>query len=144
MSQRPLIEVEEVSKTYTVKAFAYHYTVEALRQVSFSVKEGEVLGIVGESGSGKSTLAKILVRIVSPDAGSVVYADTITQFQRQVQMIFQNPYTSLNPLMNVRSALAEVIAVHRLCARREMPDRIQKALAQVELPPDIQDRKSVV
>ncbi len=117
--------------------------VRALDGVTLDVRRGETLGIVGESGCGKSTLARCLVGLHVPDAGVVHYqgaavasldAAARRSFHRQVQMVFQDPYGSLNPLMSVGDTLAEALSVHRVVPRAEIPARVQKLLDLVHLP----------
>jgi oligopeptide/dipeptide ABC transporter ATP-binding protein len=117
--------------------------------VSLSVRRGETIGIVGESGCGKSTLARCLVRLIEADAGTIRYDGIDVRqlaglerraFNRRVQLIFQDPYSSLNPRMTVRQTLAEALAVHRLRPPREIPDRIAELLALVHLPRDALER----
>ena len=123
--------------------------VHALNGVSFSVRRGETLGIVGESGCGKSTLARCLVRLIEADSGSIIYdgADVRTlagaerrAFNRRVQLIFQDPYSSLNPRMSVRQTLAEALHVHRLRPAAAIPERIAELMDLVRLPRDALDR----
>ena len=117
--------------------------VRALDGVSLDVRPGETLGIVGESGCGKSTLARCLVGLHRPNAGAVIYQgiDIATlrggarqAFHRQVQMVFQDPYGSLNPLMSVGAILAEALAVHRVVPPADIPRRVQDLLDRVHLP----------
>jgi len=123
--------------------------VHALNGVSFELHRGETLGIVGESGCGKSTLARCLVRLLDCDDGKVMFEgkDIATlagadrrAFNRRVQMIFQDPYSSLNPRMTVRQVLAEALSVHRMRPRVEIPHRIAELLDLVRLPADAADR----
>ncbi|MGH6917744.1 MAG: ATP-binding cassette domain-containing protein, partial [Geminicoccaceae bacterium] len=124
-------------------------TVHALNGVSFSVRRGETLGIVGESGCGKSTLARCLVRLIEADSGSIIYDGADVRalagaeqraFNRRVQLIFQDPYSSLNPRMTVRETLAEALRVHRLRPPAAIPDRIAELMDLVRLPRDALDR----
>ncbi len=117
--------------------------VRALDGVSLDVRPGETLGIVGESGCGKSTLARCLVGLHRPNAGAVRYQGTDIAtlrgsarqaFHRQVQMVFQDPYGSLNPLMSVGASLAEALAVHRIVPPADIPRRVQDLLDRVHLP----------
>jgi oligopeptide/dipeptide ABC transporter ATP-binding protein len=152
----PLLDVQGLAKTFPLhrpmlKALlgAPRLTVHALNGVSFSVRRGETLGIVGESGCGKSTLARCLVRLIEPDGGSIRYdgADVRTlagaerrAFNRRVQLIFQDPYSSLNPRMTVRQTLSEALRVHRLCPPGEIAGRVAGLLDLVGLPQDSLDR----
>jgi oligopeptide/dipeptide ABC transporter ATP-binding protein len=123
--------------------------VHALNGVSFTVARGETLGIVGESGCGKSTLARCLVRLYAPVAGRIRYdgLDVLAlqgkarrEYNRRVQMVFQDPYGSLNPRMTVRQTLAEAIRFHRLREGSAVVERVDELLGLVRLPRDAADR----
>jgi oligopeptide/dipeptide ABC transporter ATP-binding protein len=123
--------------------------VRALNGVSFAIGRGETLGIVGESGCGKSTLARCLVRLHRPTAGRIEYdgLDVLSlegakrrDYNRRVQMIFQDPYSSLNPRLTVRQMLAEAIGFHRLRRGEAIGARIAELLDLVRLPADAADR----
>jgi oligopeptide/dipeptide ABC transporter ATP-binding protein len=124
-------------------------TVHALNGVSFTVTRGETLGVVGESGCGKSTLARCLVRLYRPKAGRIAYdgmdvlgiagADR-RAYHRRVQMVFQDPYSSLNPRMTVRQTLAEAIAFHDLREGAAIGKRVEELLDLVRLPSDAAGR----
>jgi oligopeptide/dipeptide ABC transporter ATP-binding protein len=123
--------------------------VHALNGVSFQINRGETLGIVGESGCGKSTLARCLVRLFDCDEGRVRFeGEDIAElsgndrraFNRRVQMIFQDPYGSLNPRMRVKEILGEALSVHHMRPRAEIPTRIAELLDLVRLPSDAADR----
>ncbi|OYU37696.1 MAG: peptide ABC transporter ATP-binding protein [Pseudorhodobacter sp. PARRP1] len=123
--------------------------VHALNDVSFALYRGETLGIVGESGCGKSTLARCLVRLHELDHGEIHFegrdiaalaGSARRAFNRRVQMIFQDPYSSLNPRMTVRAILTEALSVHAMRAAAEIPARIAELLDLVRLPQDAADR----
>ena len=124
-------------------------SVHALNGVSFEIRRGETLGIVGESGCGKSTLARCLVRLHEADKGRILFegkdiaalaGPARRVFNRRVQMIFQDPYSSLNPRMKVRQILGEALMVHKMRPAAEVPARIAELLALVRLAPDAADR----
>jgi oligopeptide/dipeptide ABC transporter ATP-binding protein len=151
-----LLAAEEVSKAFPLPqglvrqlAGQPRLAVHAINGVSFELHRGETLGIVGESGCGKSTLARCLVRLLECDSGQILFeGQDIARFSgparrvfnRRVQMIFQDPYSSLNPRMRVREILGEALAVHRMRPRRDIPARIGELLDLVRLPRDAADR----
>ena len=124
-------------------------SVRALNGASLDVHRGETLAVVGESGCGKSTLARAIVRLTELDAGQITFENedvrslsgaALRSYNRRVQMVFQDPYGSLNPLMTVGEALSEAIAVHRLRPRAAIPARINELLELVRLPNAAKDR----
>ena len=123
--------------------------VKALTDVSFEVLQGETLGIVGESGCGKSTLARCLVRLHEPDRGAIVYQGENVlalqgaarqRYNRAVQMVFQDPYGSLNPRMSAGDCIAEALLVHKIVPPADIPDRVLHLLNLVSLPADAASR----
>ncbi len=123
--------------------------VHAVEQVSLEVFRGETLGIVGESGCGKSTLARCLVRLHEPDAGAIDFdgADVLglagperRAFNRRVQMVFQDPYSSLNPRMTVGATLGEALMVHNVVPKAEIPRRVRELLDLVHLMENAAER----
>ncbi len=152
----PLIDVRDLVMTFPrARGVVDRLTgqplqiVRALDGVSFSVKRGETLGIVGESGCGKSTLARCLVRLHHADSGRIEFAgkDVLAlegaarrAYNRRVQMVFQDPYSSLNPRMTVRQALSEAIAFHDLRQGEAIGQRIGELLDLVRLPAEAADR----
>ena len=114
----------------------------AVEDVSFSVAHGETLALVGESGSGKTTTARLLLRLEEPDAGRLVFAgedwlalsgEALRRRRRDMQIVFQDPQTSLNPRMTVGDQIAEPLRVQRLVARRELRREVARRLADVGL-----------
>ena len=112
-------------------------SVKAVNQVSLDVYKGESLGLVGESGCGKSTLAKTIVRLCNPKSGMVlINGENITRaegkqlrkMRRNVQMIFQDPYSSLNPRMTVYETIEEVLKVHHLVPKEQLEERVYEIL----------------
>ena len=124
-------------------------TMIAVNQVSLTVSPGQTLGVVGESGCGKSTLARCIVGLQQPDSGSILFeGDNVLsltgagrrRYHRRVQMVFQDPYGSLNPRMTIGGALVEVLAVHRLAPAAEIPARVKSLLDLVHLPESAANR----
>lgn len=147
----PLLVVDGVTKSYGPAARrAGRSTVRArpaLDGVSLSLTRGEILGIVGESGSGKSTLARCVTLLERPDRGRVVFdgadlttldAGALRRVRRQMQIVFQDPYSSLNPRLSVGETLAEVLHVHRLVAAQAMHSRMAELLEMVGLAARVQ------
>ncbi|OWT73491.1 MULTISPECIES: ABC transporter ATP-binding protein [unclassified Achromobacter] len=143
---RPLLEVKNLSKRFVVKqGFMGSKKAElhAVHDVSFSVAEGEAFGIVGESGCGKSTAGRSLLRLTEPSAGEVRYkgedivgfdADRLRALRREIQIIFQDPYASLNPRMTIGQTLAEPMLLHGIATRANVREKIEAALLEVGLP----------
>ena len=156
MTQDTLLSVQNVAKAFPFARTLIQrlrrqpgQAVHALNGVSLDIRKGETLGIVGESGCGKSTLARCLVRLHDCDAGRVVFGDTDIAtlsgtarraFNARVQMIFQDPYSSLNPRMKVRQILSEALSVHQMRPAAQIPARIAELLDLVRLPPDAADK----
>jgi oligopeptide transport system ATP-binding protein len=123
--------------------------VQAVDGVTFDLRRGETLGLVGESGCGKSTTGRAIVRLYRPTSGSVVFDGTdittmegekLRRMRRRMQMIFQDPYASLNPRMNVSGIVGEPLEIHGVGGRRERQDRVRELLATVGLNPDFGER----
>ena len=115
--------------------------VRAVDGVSFAINEGECVGLVGESGCGKTTLGRTILQLIAPTAGTIQYAgQTVTDlraFRRHAQMIFQDPYGSLNPRMTVGHIIAEPLHIHKLCASKsDEQTRVAELLKSVGLLPE--------
>lgn len=142
----PLLEVQDLRKYYTSRAFLGGETVmKAVDGVSFTVQPGEVLGLVGESGCGKSTMGRTILKLTEPTAGAIRFAgEDITTWsrrrmlplRRRMQIIFQDPFSSLNPRLSVGSILAAPFEIHRMAAGSELRDRVAGLLRLVGLPPE--------
>jgi peptide/nickel transport system ATP-binding protein len=125
--------------------------VRAVDDVSFTLRRGGSLGIVGESGSGKSTVARAIVGLVQPHQGEIAINGALLQRslgkrpaeqQRKLQMVFQDPFLSLNPAFSVARTLAEPLQQHHLCPDSEIPGRIEELMAKVELPQALLGRRT--
>ncbi len=148
----PLLEVADLTKTFRLRRgfpVAKTVSLRALDGVSFSVGKGEVLGIVGESGCGKSTTARVALRLSEADAGSVRFdgqdvfaagAGAMRRLRRRMQMVFQDPASSLDPRQRIRDALGEPLRVHGIARGKAVGERVAELLAEVGLPPVAADR----
>ena len=136
-----LVEARELTREFPA---AGGKTIHAVSGVSLQIREGETLGLVGESGCGKSTLGRLLIRSIEPTSGEVLFrGKTITgirekdfrPFRKELQLVFQDPYASLNPRMTVRDLVAEPIETWRLCGSREkVTERVLELLRAVGIP----------
>ena len=140
-----IVEVKDIKKYFPIERGVFQQTrgfIKALDGISFSVQKETTLGIMGRSGSGKSTLAKLLVKLIPPTAGSIIYnTKEITIFRRDVQIIFQNPYQSLNPKMRIWDILIEPLLVHRIAYTKEkLRNKVVMSLEGVGLNKDILTR----
>jgi len=144
----PILELQDVKTHFPVYRGAVFKravgTVKAVDGVTLTLRRGEVLGLVGESGCGKSTLARTILQLVPATAGAVVLegqnltrarAAEVKAARNRLQMVFQDPYASLNPRMTVFAALAEPMRVHRVCPRAEIPARVAALMQMVGLAP---------
>ena len=120
-------------------------TVRALDGISFDVEQGQAFGLVGESGCGKSTAGRSVLRLVEPDSGSILFdgedivkarRSRMRELRKRLQIIFQDPYSSLNPRMRIGNALAEPLLVHGLNSRKDVAERVSGLLEEVGLPGD--------
>lgn len=142
------IDVRNLKKTYTKHTGFLNtksFTVNALDDVSFSVKKGQCLAIVGESGSGKSTLAKTVMKLLSPDSGEINFmkqnivnlsSDETRVFRKKIQMIFQDPFSSLNPKFTIRQILSEPLEIHMMGDKDEIESKVIEHIKLVGLSED--------
>ncbi len=143
-----LLEVKGLTKRFLEKGAilpSHRRYFTAVDDVSFDIKDGEVFGLVGESGSGKSTVARMLATLYPVDGGTVTFdgqeitgmtAKQLSAYRKQIQMIFQDPFSSLNPRMSVGDIVAEPLAHHKLLSRSEVGPRVRELLDRVGLAPD--------
>jgi oligopeptide/dipeptide ABC transporter ATP-binding protein len=157
-SQSTLLEVRDLHKVFQVKSAGLNggrsqsgkkIELRAVDGVSLRVAPGEILGIVGESGCGKSTLARMIVSLEDPTSGEVIFDGTdlrqqpgreLRELRRRFQIIFQDPYSSLNPRIRVGEALAEALKVHRIGDKQDRANRVADLFRMVELGADLRDR----
>jgi oligopeptide/dipeptide ABC transporter ATP-binding protein len=142
----PLLQVRHLVKHYKTAGLFGRAApvVRAVDGVSFDVGQGETLALVGESGCGKSSVGRTILRLQEPTAGEALYEGVnvfsldrtaLRQLRRKMQIIFQDPYSSLNPRMSVGAAIAEGLEIHRLSPRAEIPGRVAALLEEVGLDP---------
>ena len=149
---RVLVSIRGVKKHFPIKKGFFNKQVGAVRAldgVDLDVFEGETLGLVGESGCGKSTLGRIILRLLPATEGSVSIGDvdvlhcdaqTMKKMRSEMQIVFQNPYASLDPRMTVGQSIAEPLEVHKVASGKEIRERILKLMNLVGLSPAMYDR----
>ena len=149
-----VLKVEHLKKYYPVRRAAFSgevkQVVRACDDVSFELHAGEVLGIVGESGCGKSTTMQSVIRLIEPTDGRITLCGqdfralkgkALKQARQRIKLIFQDPYSSLNPRMTVREIIAEPLDVAKVCkTRAEREDRVLQMMKQVGLDPSFAGR----
>lgn len=147
MSSENLIEIKDLKKYFPVEAGFFKRKVADLKAVdgvSFSITEGESIGLVGESGCGKTTVGRCVLRLIEPTEGSIFFeGNDITEIGKnelrsvrsQMQLIFQDPYSSLNPRLTVGDIITEPLIVHNLVDKSEINDRVQRLMLDVGLSP---------
>ena len=132
----PILEIRNVNSFYRIggSAFSKGRTVQVLKNINLTLYQGEVLGLVGESGSGKSTLAKSIL-------GMTEYEGEIIHHSRRPQMVFQDPYSSLNPAFSIRRIVEEPLIIYGKYSAAERRERVEEMLNAVGLDADFHDRK---
>jgi oligopeptide/dipeptide ABC transporter ATP-binding protein len=148
----PLLEIRDLKKYYPVQRGLFggvHEHVKAIDGVSLDVEDGETVGLVGESGCGKTTLGRCLVRLIEPTSGNIVFegrelssvsGPAVREMRRKMQIIFQDPYASLNPRMRIGDIIGEGLRIHSLAKRQERKARVVELLTQVGLRPEYYGR----
>lgn len=149
----PLLEVRGLKKYFPVTAgiLRHHVAdIKAVDGVDFSINKGEVVGMVGESGSGKSTAARAAIRLIEPTGGEINFLGRsmldfdkkqLMEMRREVQMIFQDPYASLNPRKTILESIGEALLYHKIVnTRAEQVEKVAEVLLQIGLSPDVMNR----
>ena len=119
-----------------INLFKKYEKVTAVNDVSLEINAGETLGLVGESGSGKSTLARLILKLIEPTSGEIIYGEEIKNFRRDMGIVFQDPQNSLNPRVRVGDAIGESLLIHKIVESRKskLEIRINELLELVNLP----------
>ena len=139
---QPLIEVRDLKQYFPVLVGMFRTKpLKAVDGVSFSIRKGETLGLVGESGCGKTTVGRTLLHLYKPTGGEILYNGNpvkskaeITEFRKKATMVFQDPYSSLNPRMTVSDIIGEPLDIHKLCAsQEERREKILELMSRVGL-----------
>jgi oligopeptide/dipeptide ABC transporter ATP-binding protein len=147
-----LITVKNLTKYFPIKKGVFRRTVgwvKAVDNVSFNVYDGEILGLVGESGCGKSTTALAMLRLVEPTSGEVMFKGKniakiskkqMRRYRKDLQIIFQDPYSSLDPRMRIKNIVAEGIVTHKLYDSKTRVEKVRELLEKVGIPANCMDR----
>lgn len=155
-SENVLIDVQNLYKYFPVKrkitdviAHKPRKTVKAVDGISLQIKKNEIVSLVGESGCGKSSFARTLIRLYEPDRGEILYRGNdiahyrtgqLSEYRKKMQMVFQDPYSSLNPRMKVRDVFREELLFHKICPKEEVDEKIHELIDKVGLPETALDR----
>ncbi|MFH1023103.1 MAG: dipeptide ABC transporter ATP-binding protein [Planctomycetota bacterium] len=151
-NENPLLDVKNLVKHFPIRKGLFSRVVGHVRAVdgvSFAISRGKTLGLVGESGCGKTTAGRTILRLLEPTSGEVWFDGVdlaslgraaMREMRRHLQIVFQDPYSSLNPRMTVEAIVGEALAVHRLAKGPERRQRVEELLALTGLPPDAMTR----
>jgi oligopeptide/dipeptide ABC transporter ATP-binding protein len=143
-----ILQVKDLKKYFPVQSLRLNQgklVVHAVDGISFSLSRGEVLGVVGESGCGKSTLARVILRLIEPLSGEIFFEGknivginkkSLVSLRKEMQLIFQDPYSSLNPKLSVGYLVGEGLVVNRICDHKEVEDRVIEILKKVGMKPE--------
>ena len=152
-SSQPLLRVEQLKVYFPILGGIFRRKigeVKAVDDVSFTVGRGQTVGLVGESGSGKTTVGRAIIRLTEPTAGTITYGDTVISklnaaafrpYRKKIQIIFQDPYNSLNPRLSIFEIIGEALEIHfPEMTRAERRERVADLLAKVGLKREQLDR----
>ncbi|HQZ82388.1 MAG TPA: dipeptide ABC transporter ATP-binding protein [Pyrinomonadaceae bacterium] len=143
----PLVEIRDLEKYFPIANS--DAVVRAVDGVSFDIRKGETLGLVGESGCGKTTVGRCIVRLIDATAGEIAFdgwgitdlrGQGLRELRREMQIIFQDPYSSLNPRLSIRSIISEPLEIHKIGTRAERREMVADLLQRVGLDPKYADR----
>ncbi|MGD9851654.1 MAG: ABC transporter ATP-binding protein [Nitrospirales bacterium] len=151
-STQPLLRVTGLKKYFPVRSGLFSRVsawVKAVDDVTFHLKQGETLGLVGESGCGKTTVGRTILRLIEPTAGEVIFEGKdvlalrpkeLRQTRKRMQLIFQDPYSSLNPRMTIGSIVSEPLKIHHIAQGKALQDQLDQLFMRVGLRPEHQSR----
>ncbi len=152
-----ILRISGLKKYFPIKKGFFNRTVahvKAINDIEFEINEGETVGLVGESGCGKSTTGNCIVRLLEPTAGKIFYTERdgtsvdlaalspaeLKPYRREIQMVFQDPYSSLNPRMTVKDLIAEPLVINHMIDKRDAQDRVAAMMLRVGLRPEYMTR----
>lgn len=142
-----ILKVENIGKIYKSSSLIFRKKENvALKNINFTINKGEIFGLVGESGSGKTTLANIILRLVKENEGKIYFKgkdistfskEELFNYRKELQVVFQNPYSALNPKKTIGFSLKEILNIHKVYSEEEKKEKVLKVLKDIELEEDI-------
>jgi oligopeptide/dipeptide ABC transporter ATP-binding protein len=149
--EQPLVSIQSLSKYFPVRKgfFRKKEWLRAVDNVGIDIYKGETLGLVGESGCGKTTLGRLILRLIDPAEGNILYKGTdlaglsnraMKAYRKEIQIVFQDPFASLNPRLTVGNTIARNLKIHNIFHGAELKDQIGKLLSSVGIPPEFAAR----